>query len=705
MMLGNSKKLGAGWLGKVKLWAVATVLAGSILAVFLVACSSENREPLPTVIPTVETAVPLALTEVPTAVPTSPPAAIPTAIPRAVLVPPTATPAPRIFSGPVPASNIPFPTYATSTPRPLATRETIPPTLTPTPTATPGPAVKIMEITRSRMASSGGVAFEVIATLDFESGGAVDQVSITYGGDFRPGYNVADLSATGPSGTARSREITSNLGFGRVTQILDVPTGNWEPHRSSTPYFVDLPKLFGLEQRTLRNLVLQKDTTVDGIEIQVLKGELRKLDVAGGEGDLAAVFRIDRADGFLKEVEVSGILEFEENSALLGDTSGKTAAARLVVRLFDYGKIVPIVTPELALPLLIHQAVILGDGRVLAGSGFTGVANNDFIAPFPSITTHIYDPTERAWAIVEPVGVPGLMYSMLKLDDGRVLAVGMGSGEGVPGSNTTVFDPDTNSWSPLASKPTERALPSLALLNDGRVLATGGLNFGGASSFPSPEPGAEVEVLDQATGEWEIVSPLSPGFAISEEGPPLISLKDGRVLAMGSMTEESGSPPHAELYDSESNLWTPIGGLDPDFIPTDAVGLSDGKVLVMGTSRRFLVQPKLFNPVSNTWALAAEMNHPRLKATFTLLPDGRVLALGGTGRSSLRIFEESEEKFLPATNTWSFGPELQVPRTEHTATALLDGRVLIAGGIGRDEETEERYPLVSVEIIDLSQAP
>jgi hypothetical protein len=55
----------------------------------------------------------------------------------------------------------------------------------------------------------------------------------------------------------------------------------------------------------------------------------------------------------------------------------------------------------------------------------------------------------------------------------------------------------------------------------------------------------------------------------------------------------------------------------------------------------------------------------------TLMPDGRVLVVG----------DDSAELYDPATNTWSTAGELNLPRFDlHTATLLGDGRVLVVGG-------------------------
>ncbi len=61
-------------------------------------------------------------------------------------------------------------------------------------------------------------------------------------------------------------------------------------------------------------------------------------------------------------------------------------------------------------------------------------------------------------------------------------------------------------------------------------------------------------------------------------------------------------------------------------------------------------------------------------ATATRLLDGRVLIAGGNGANT------SAELYNPATGTFSATGSLNDLREGHTATLLMDGRVLIAGG-------------------------
>ena len=543
---------------------------------------------------------------------------------------------------------------------------------------------------RSRFVELQGVAFEATATLDFDYGNGIEQVSVTYAGDFRPGYNVADLAITRPNGTEQAREITSNLGFGKITQILDTRTGNWEPHFGRTPYFVDLLKLFGLEEKTLEQLALQGETTVDVATYQVLNAVIRDLEVGGGQGDVDAVFRIDESDGFLKEVEVTGTLEFSENSVLLGDTRGKTATVKIVARLFDYGKTVPVVTPELALPLFDHQAILLNDGRVLVGSGFTGVANNDFIAPFPSSVVQVCDVIKEQCTLLESLVSPGLMYSLVRLADGRALAVGLGSQDGSFG-NTNLFEPQTSSWTALPGAPRDRVLSNLILLKDGRVLVVAGLDFSGSSS---PDVFREVDIFDTASQSWHEAAPMNRAFLETESGPLVITLEDGRIMALGETESELGATAaHAEVYDPTSDTWSIVNTLDKLYPVIGGARLFDGTILVLGgtplgelvfisedgshlsadekkarTEARF-PHARTYDPVTKAWTPAGGMQYPRAGSTVTLLSDGRVLVAGGTARDS-SLFERGEDELISFTemydsSTNTLAPWARPPSSPH----------------------------------------
>jgi hypothetical protein len=87
----------------------------------------------------------------------------------------------------------------------------------------------------------------------------------------------------------------------------------------------------------------------------------------------------------------------------------------------------------------------------------------------------------------------------------------------------------------------------------------------------------------------------------------------------------------------------------------------------------------------------------RAAHTATLLPDGRVLLAGGCAADGCTTseVEPSSEFYVPGRG-FVPGPPMVHPRSSHTATLLPDGRVLIVGGWAR----EGTPPLAEAEMFD-----
>jgi hypothetical protein len=82
------------------------------------------------------------------------------------------------------------------------------------------------------------------------------------------------------------------------------------------------------------------------------------------------------------------------------------------------------------------------------------------------------------------------------------------------------------------------------------------------------------------------------------------------------------------------------------------------------------------NPL-NAWTSAGTMTANRYLHTATLLLSGRVLVAGGSNGSSVLA---STELYDPATNGWSPAGSMGTVRHFHTATLLPSGKVLVTGG-------------------------
>ena len=85
-----------------------------------------------------------------------------------------------------------------------------------------------------------------------------------------------------------------------------------------------------------------------------------------------------------------------------------------------------------------------------------------------------------------------------------------------------------------------------------------------------------------------------------------------------------------------------------------------------------------------------QMSEPRAAHTATLLPDGRVLVVGGARDGITPL--ASAEIFSPRDGGWRPGGAIRDARWGHTALLMDDGTVQIVGGFGFSAlETVETY--------------
>jgi len=99
-----------------------------------------------------------------------------------------------------------------------------------------------------------------------------------------------------------------------------------------------------------------------------------------------------------------------------------------------------------------------------------------------------------------------------------------------------------------------------------------------------------------------------------------------------------------------------------------------------------------------TFSAAGHMITPRFLHTATLLLDGRALIAGGVSSYSTANAESSAELYDPVAGVFVATGSMSTPRDSHTATLLPNGKVLIAGGGPRINGAG--YSLASAELFD-----
>ena len=142
--------------------------------------------------------------------------------------------------------------------------------------------------------------------------------------------------------------------------------------------------------------------------------------------------------------------------------------------------------------------------------------------------------------------------------------------------------------------------------------------------------------------------------------------------------------------------WTATGSMAVIRRAPTATLLPDGKVLVVGGSAELIIgsngetrgteslaSAELYDPASHTWSTTGSMHQARVYHTATLLPNGKVLVAGGLliipGQPDAAILANSE-LYDPATGTWSMTGRMNHARKDFTATLLPNGYVLAVGG-------------------------
>ena len=225
----------------------------------------------------------------------------------------------------------------------------------------------------------------------------------------------------------------------------------------------------------------------------------------------------------------------------------------------------------------------------------------------------------------------------------------------------------------------------------GWVLVAGGLDASGAATATS-------ELYNPVTRTFSPTGNM-PSKAVGHSATLLRCgtaanpcANNGKVLALG------GGNSSAEIYDPVARTWTPAGSLSSTRSYHTATVLGDGtnRVLVSGgadNSGKSLNTTILYNPSNGTFANGPTMKAVRERHTATLLPNGKVLIVGGRQKSGGGYSTVGSAEICDATVCTLLSSAMS-PRHSHAAVALPNGTVLLTGG------ANDTTDLATAEILD-----
>ena len=162
-------------------------------------------------------------------------------------------------------------------------------------------------------------------------------------------------------------------------------------------------------------------------------------------------------------------------------------------------------------------------------------------------------------------------------------------------------------------------------------------------------------------------------------------LPSGKVLVTGGIGDDFCTS--VEWFDPSVGKWTQIEDMQVWRCYHTSSLLMSGKVLVSGG---YIQDPgdahgvndvlnyvELYDPSTRNWTLTGQLNNERAGHAPIVLLNGKVLVMGGISNSDCL---SGAELYDSSASNWTTTGSMHDERSGHTATLLNNGKVLVTGG-------------------------
>jgi Kelch motif len=334
--------------------------------------------------------------------------------------------------------------------------------------------------------------------------------------------------------------------------------------------------------------------------------------------------------------------------------------------------------PSLNVPRAVHTATLLVGGKVLiAGGCTTGTCE----LAGEGATTELFDPARGRFESGPRMTRPRVGHTATRLPGGNVLiAGGWDRRSGDPTPSAELYDAADGRFVAVGSMRARRGGATASLLRNGRVLIAGGTD--GNAALRS------AELFDPRTRSFRATGSM----AVRRGSHSAALLAGGKVLVAGGSASENRVLRSAELYDPKIGRFSPVGSMRVARHKHSVVALPGGGALILGGSNALdfggrYSSAEVFNARTRRFARVGSMLNARFKldGSAVVLRPGVVLVAGGA--RAVEVYNAKRRSFgwIGAT-----GARLMFA----TATRLMDGRVLFAGGYDDDIRVSRRAWLI-----------
>ena len=312
-------------------------------------------------------------------------------------------------------------------------------------------------------------------------------------------------------------------------------------------------------------------------------------------------------------------------------------------------------------PIHIH---LLPNSTVMFWQGDGGVSGDN---------PQVWNPASGSVTALTQAGFDLFCTGHTFLPDGRLFVAGGHIQNLIGLRDAAIYDPVANTWTRQPPMNLGRWYPTNTALPNGDVLVVSGAVDLTVGNNPVPQ------VWQAATGTWrdltsaQLAMPLYPYMFLAPNGlvfnsGPEVTTRYLNTAGTGAWTTVASRTFNAERNYGGAVMYEPgkiltVGGADP---PTDTAEIIN------------------LNAGIPAWRAVGSMSVARRQMNTTVLPDGKVLATGGTsgpGFNNVTTPVLAAELWDPATEAWTTMASGTIPRLYHSSAVLLpDARVLISGG-------------------------